>query len=60
MAAQNTPPAPSEISALADCCAVFLPGDPARTGTVAFWRPDGEAPGTVPTGAAGSLTVALP
>ncbi|MFD6188460.1 DEAD/DEAH box helicase [Streptomyces sp. NPDC060275] len=60
MAAQNTPPAPSEISALVDCCAVFLPGDPARTGTVAFWRPDGEAPGTVPTGAPGSLTVALP
>ncbi|MFE7724926.1 DEAD/DEAH box helicase [Streptomyces anthocyanicus] len=60
MAAQNTAPAPSEISALADCCAVFLPGDPARTGTVAFWRPDGEAPCTVPTGAPGSLTVALP
>ncbi|WP_282084301.1 DEAD/DEAH box helicase [Streptomyces tendae] len=60
MAAQNALPTPSEISALADCCAVFLPGEPARTGTVAFWRPDGEAPGTVPSGTPGSLTVVLP
>ncbi|OUD04756.1 DEAD/DEAH box helicase [Streptomyces swartbergensis] len=29
---------------MAHCCAVFLPGDPARTGSVAFWRPDGETP----------------
>ncbi|MFE5916890.1 SNF2-related protein [Streptomyces sp. NPDC002285] len=56
---------PSEISDLADCCAVFVPGDPARTGRVAFWRADG---GAVPLAAAGSaedltvedLTVALP
>ncbi|MFI9612672.1 SNF2-related protein [Streptomyces sp. NPDC052023] len=34
---------PSEISELAQCCAVFVPGDPARTGRVAFWRPDGTA-----------------
>ncbi|MER6163322.1 DEAD/DEAH box helicase [Streptomyces violaceorubidus] len=59
MAAQNALPTPSEISALVDCCAVFLPGDPARTGTVAFWRPDGEAPGIVPAGTAGNLTVVL-
>lgn len=41
----------SEISALAGCCVVFLPGDPARTGRIAFWYPDGssppDAPGTV-------------
>ncbi|MGW6736380.1 DEAD/DEAH box helicase [Streptomyces sp. NPDC055013] len=56
---------PSEISDPADCCAVFVPGDPARTGRVAFWRADG---GAIPLAAAGSaedptvedLTVALP
>ncbi|WP_406089259.1 DEAD/DEAH box helicase [Streptomyces sp. NBC_01013] len=41
----------SEISALAGCSVVFLPADPARTGRIAFWYPDGssppEAPGTV-------------
>ncbi|GAA2477489.1 DEAD/DEAH box helicase [Streptomyces longisporus] len=50
---QRIPAAPpSEISELARCCAVFMPGDPARTGRVAFWRPDGSAP---PPHAAGSL-----
>ncbi|MDQ0579389.1 DEAD/DEAH box helicase [Streptomyces rishiriensis] len=34
---------PLEISELARCCAVFVPGTPARTGGVAFWRPDGGA-----------------
>ncbi|MGA5133774.1 DEAD/DEAH box helicase [Streptomyces olivoreticuli] len=40
------PPAatPSEISLLAQCSAVFLPGDPARTGRVAFWRADEDLP----------------
>ncbi|MEW2630732.1 DEAD/DEAH box helicase [Streptomyces sp. NPDC048389] len=33
-------PAPA-LSALIRCSAVFLPGDPARTGHVAFWHPDG-------------------
>ncbi|MFE7073736.1 DEAD/DEAH box helicase [Streptomyces sp. NPDC057620] len=37
-------PTPSEISELARCCAVFVPADPARTGSVAFWLPDGEEP----------------
>ncbi|MFJ3104274.1 SNF2-related protein [Streptomyces sp. NPDC086835] len=31
------------LHALALCSAVFLPGDPARTGRVAFWRSDGMA-----------------
>ncbi|MFI1925927.1 DEAD/DEAH box helicase [Streptomyces sp. NPDC020377] len=31
---------PFEISELARCSAVFVPGAPARTGGVAFWRPD--------------------
>lgn len=51
---------PSEISELARCCAVFMPADPARTGTVAFWMPDGEDPPAVGSGAVEELTVALP
>ncbi|MFD6285866.1 DEAD/DEAH box helicase [Streptomyces sp. NPDC060205] len=43
-------PTPSEISELARCCAVFLPADPARTGSVAFWLPDGEEPPAVGPG----------
>ncbi|WP_333736063.1 DEAD/DEAH box helicase [Streptomyces sp. IBSBF 2806] len=48
--------APSEISELTRCHAVFLPGVPARTGGVAFWRPDGEeAPPAVPPASAHRL-----
>lgn len=47
----------SEISALAGCCVVFLPADPARTGRVAFWYPDGSSPPDAP-GTVGELTVA--
>ncbi|MGW8741922.1 DEAD/DEAH box helicase [Streptomyces sp. WAC 04229] len=58
------PETPSEISALVGCCAVFLPGDPGRTGAVAFWRPDGATPGNTPGGrenpTAEDLTVVLP
>ncbi|MDG9715600.1 DEAD/DEAH box helicase [Streptomyces sp. DH24] len=50
----------SEISELARCCAVFVPGDPARTGRVAFWRPDGEAFEAVPAGSAEDLDVVVP
>lgn len=58
---QRVPTAtPSEISELADCAVVFVPGDPARTGTVAFWRPDGDAPPAVRSGAVADLTVVLP
>lgn len=39
---------PDEISELSRCSAVFLPADPARTGRIAFWNPDG---GTPPGGA---------
>ncbi|MFC0602456.1 DEAD/DEAH box helicase [Streptomyces palmae] len=35
---------PSRIAELARCTAVFLPGDPPRTGRVALWRPDGPPP----------------
>ena len=55
---------PSEISELARCRAVFVPGDPARTGRVAFWRPDGDAPPVAPPrsgpASAEDLTVVLP
>ncbi|MFG3661764.1 DEAD/DEAH box helicase [Streptomyces sp. NPDC047706] len=50
----------SEISELAQCCAVFVPGDPARTGRVAFWRPDGTAAPVVNGGTVEELTVVLP
>ncbi|MEW2119420.1 hypothetical protein AB0945_30385 [Streptomyces sp. NPDC005474] len=54
---QRTPAAtPSEISELACCCAVFVPGDSARTGRVAFWRP-GDAPPTLAAGTVDELTV---
>ncbi|MGI5452669.1 SNF2-related protein [Streptomyces sp. CA-249302] len=58
---QSTPAATSsEIAGLARCGAVFLPGDPAHTGTVAFWRADGAAPPPVAAGTAAPLTVMLP
>ncbi|MGW2368859.1 DEAD/DEAH box helicase [Streptomyces sp. NPDC001667] len=55
-----TPPlaaTPSEISRLVQCSAVFLPGDPARTGRVAFWRPDEEPPAA--PGSVAELTVVV-
>ncbi|MGW7408920.1 DEAD/DEAH box helicase [Streptomyces sp. NPDC054833] len=58
---QRIPAAPlSDLSRLAGCCTVFVPADPARTGTVGFWRPDGEAPPAVASGAVADLTVLLP
>ncbi|WP_330242028.1 DEAD/DEAH box helicase [Streptomyces sp. NBC_00525] len=47
----------SDIDALAGCCAVFLPADPARTGRLAFWHPDGSSPPEGP-GESAELTVA--
>jgi superfamily II DNA or RNA helicase len=35
---------PSEIAELSRCSAVFVPADPARTGRIAFWNPDGSTP----------------
>ncbi len=59
--AQTVPSAtPSEIAELARCHAVFLPGDPARAGRTAFWRPDGERPVAPSAGSVEELTVALP
>lgn len=53
-------PTPSGHPEPTDCCAVFVPGDPARTGTVAFWHPDGTAPPALGSGTAGSLDVVRP
>ncbi|MFI8169570.1 SNF2-related protein [Streptomyces sp. NPDC085931] len=39
---------------------MFLPGDPARTGTVAFWRPDGAPPPAVTPASVAGPTVAGP
>ncbi|WP_189865441.1 DEAD/DEAH box helicase [Streptomyces poonensis] len=55
------PAAPSfDLTELARSCAVFVPGDPARTGHVAFWRPDGAAPPVPVSGSADDLTVVAP
>ncbi|MFH9042228.1 SNF2-related protein [Streptomyces sp. NPDC017966] len=42
------------------CPAVFVPGDPARTGRIAFWRPDGSPPPAVDAASTGDLTVVVP
>ncbi|MGW0813065.1 DEAD/DEAH box helicase [Streptomyces viridiviolaceus] len=39
---------------------MFVPGTPARTGSVAFWRADGGAPSAVPSAATEELTVVVP
>ncbi|MFD5778669.1 DEAD/DEAH box helicase [Streptomyces sp. NPDC126933] len=38
----------SRISELARCSTVFLPADPARTGRIAYWHPDGAEPPSAP------------
>ncbi|MFM9615665.1 DEAD/DEAH box helicase [Streptomyces niveiscabiei] len=50
--------APPDVPEPSRCHAVFVPGDPARTGRVALWRPDGGA--LPPVGSAGSLRVVRP
>ncbi|MET7935831.1 DEAD/DEAH box helicase [Streptomyces sp. NPDC005322] len=56
------PPAatPSEIAELCRSTAVFLPADPARTGRIAFWRPDGPPPSGPATGSTEEVTVVVP
>ncbi|MFF1715761.1 SNF2-related protein [Streptomyces sp. NPDC058268] len=41
--ADSVPAVGGQSRALADCCVVFMPSDPPRTGRVAFWRADGAA-----------------
>ncbi|MFE7842130.1 ATP-dependent helicase, partial [Streptomyces sp. NPDC057474] len=45
--------APEQAALLARYAAVFEPGDPARTGRVAFWDPVGDGPPHLPLGEAG-------
>ncbi|MEU6663424.1 DEAD/DEAH box helicase [Streptomyces sp. NPDC046821] len=49
-----------EISELVRCCAVFVPADPAREGSVAFWRPDGGRPPHTDAGTPRELSLAVP
>ncbi|MGV4982198.1 hypothetical protein [Streptomyces sp. NRAIS3] len=51
---------PSDPSELTRCCTVFLPSAPARTGRLAFRRPDGEAPPVVADGYPAERDVVLP
>ncbi|MEV7736554.1 DEAD/DEAH box helicase [Streptomyces sp. NPDC088921] len=39
---------------------MFVPGDPARTGSVAFWRADGAPPPAVAAGTVEDLTLVVP
>ncbi|MGW7265398.1 SNF2-related protein [Streptomyces sp. NPDC054842] len=39
---------------------MFVPADPARTGRIAFWSPDGDGPPVTESRSAEELTVALP
>ncbi|WP_221350042.1 DEAD/DEAH box helicase [Streptomyces beigongshangae] len=53
-------PSVAEISELVRCCAVFVPGDPARTGGIAFWLPDGQEPPVFCSAPVEELVVVLP
>ncbi|MEU7040833.1 DEAD/DEAH box helicase [Streptomyces varsoviensis] len=54
----SPPPSSAGLARLAHCSAAFLPGDPARTGRVAFWHPDEEPPAGL--GPVEELTVVVP
>ncbi|MEV5049707.1 hypothetical protein AB0N20_35320, partial [Streptomyces griseoincarnatus] len=51
---------PRQAEQLACCAAVFEPGDPARTGRVAFWDPDGGTPPPAPGGEPGEADLVVP
>ncbi|MUT93145.1 hypothetical protein GOL98_27200, partial [Streptomyces sp. Z38] len=51
---------PQQAGQLACCAAVFEPGDPARTGRVAFWDPDGGTPPPAPGGEPGEVDLVVP
>ncbi|MEV7014909.1 DEAD/DEAH box helicase [Streptomyces sp. NPDC093991] len=51
---------PRQAAPLARCAAVFEPGDPARTGRVAFWDPAGGTPPRAPGGEAGEADLVVP
>ncbi|MFD9410184.1 DEAD/DEAH box helicase [Streptomyces sp. NPDC059989] len=50
----------TEISGLLRCSAVFLPADPARSGRIGLWQPDGKAPdGGFGAGGTGTATATV-
>ncbi|MEV5171125.1 DEAD/DEAH box helicase [Streptomyces flaveolus] len=51
---------PSDLDELTQCCVVFLPSDPPRTGRIGFWRPDGGVPPAHPEGSPADLDLILP
>ncbi|MGA5313538.1 SNF2-related protein [Streptomyces pseudogriseolus] len=51
---------PGQAAPLAHCAAVFEPGDPARTGRIAFWDPAGNTPPAVPGGEYGEADLVVP
>ncbi|MGY1549024.1 SNF2-related protein [Streptomyces sp. MN6] len=51
---------PGQAAPLARCAAVFEPGDPARTGRIAFWDPAGNTPPAVPGGEYGEADLVVP
>ncbi|MFZ4189038.1 SNF2-related protein [Streptomyces pseudogriseolus] len=51
---------PGQAAPLARCAAVFEPGDPARTGRIAFWDPVGGTPPAVPGGEHGEADLVVP
>ncbi|MEV6090044.1 SNF2-related protein [Streptomyces cellulosae] len=51
---------PQQAAQLACCAAVFEPGDPARTGRIAFWDPTGGAPPAPPGGEPGEADLVVP
>ncbi|WP_307804805.1 DEAD/DEAH box helicase [Streptomyces sp. VRA16 Mangrove soil] len=53
-------PTPAETTELVRCRVLFLPADPARTSTVAFWRPDGDEPPLPQAGTPVEVPLALP
>ncbi|WP_030986422.1 DEAD/DEAH box helicase [Streptomyces sp. NRRL WC-3744] len=51
---------PSDLNELTQCCVVFLPSDPPRTGHIGFWRPDGGVPPAHAEGSPADLDLILP
>ncbi|MEU2532939.1 DEAD/DEAH box helicase [Streptomyces albidoflavus] len=51
---------PADVRALSACATVFVPGDPARAGSLAFFPAEGSGPPEVPGAAPGELSLVLP
>ncbi|MBF4132810.1 MULTISPECIES: DEAD/DEAH box helicase [Streptomyces] len=51
---------PADVRALSACATVFVPGDPARAGSLAFFPAEGSGPPEVPGAAPRELSLVLP